>query len=82
MSAEMCFWTGPEWIDRQLPIPLDKNVFFKQFDAKNVFARKFSGFAISRKDWSDQIEALGESLKRDGQAVDETFGVYTVGYDR
>ena len=36
---EMCFWTGTEWADKELPEPLKKDVYTMEMPAIEVYVR-------------------------------------------
>ena len=38
-KQEMCFWSGSEWENRQLPEPIKDNVVIKEREAMEVFVK-------------------------------------------
>lgn len=76
---EMCFWAGSEWANRQLPEPINDEVYIKTRDPMQVFVRRFPGYALSSDDWTDELKLLANDI-RNRQDVDTSGTYYTAGY--
>ncbi|XP_070589710.1 heme-binding protein 2 isoform X1 [Erythrolamprus reginae] len=61
------------------PKPSDPDVFIESKSAITVYVRSFGGFAKAKRN-QDEIQALAETLKRDGRTFQERI-YYTAGYD-
>jgi len=79
-KQEMCFWTGTPWEDKELPEPINEDVYLQDRESMDVFVRTFPGWAISHDDWLEQEQALEESIS-DRDDVDMENGWYTAGYN-
>ena len=77
---EMCFWLGSPWQDKELPLPIDKDVYIQKRETMEVYVRRFGGWAMSNDDWMSQRAKLIKSLSNHPDAdVDGEF--YTAGFD-
>ena len=38
-NHQMCFWTGSEWADKELPEPIKEDVYFETREAMQVFVK-------------------------------------------
>ena len=78
-KQEMCFWSGSEWQNRQLPEPIKNNVVIKEKEGMEVFVKEFSGWALSHDDWEDKLQELADDI-REREDADTSGTFYTVGY--
>jgi len=76
----MCFWSGTPWADKNLPEPVDKAIFIQNRPELDVFVRRFGGWAMSQKDWTDEKQKLMRSLGSRMKEVDTEYYA-TVGYN-
>jgi hypothetical protein len=76
---QMCFWTGSEWADKELPEPIKEDVYFETREAMQVFVKKFSGYALSMEEWNDKMEELSNEIE-DREDVETPETHYTISY--
>ena len=60
---EMCFWTGSEWEYKDLPQPIKNDVYVQKREPMQVFVKRFSGYALSTDDWTDELKELANSIR-------------------
>ena len=36
---QMCFWTGSEWADKELPEPIKEDIYFETREPMQVFVK-------------------------------------------
>merc|ERR1712223_2146881 len=60
---QMCFWTGSEWENKELPKPIKDDVYFETRKPMQVFVKKFSGYALSMEEWDEKLEELSNDIE-------------------
>jgi len=76
---QMCFWTGSEWANKELPKPIKDDVYFETRKPMQVFVKKFSGYALSMNEWDAKMEELSNDIE-DRKDVETPETHYTTSY--
>merc|ERR1712223_1319195 len=76
---QMCFWTGSEWEDKELPKPIKDDVYFETRKPMQVFVKKFSGYALSMAEWNEKLIELSNNIK-DRKDVETPETHFTISY--
>jgi len=76
---QMCFWTGSEWENKELPKPIKDDVYFETRKPMQVFVKKFSGYALSMAEWNEKLIELSNNIK-DRKDVETPETHFTISY--
>jgi len=80
-STEMCFWLGEEYNAKNpAPEPIQDDVYIQKRPPTIYFVKRFSGWALSNKDWESKLGQLRSDLEG-REEVDDTGVFFTVSFD-
>lgn len=72
-NQKMCFWLGSKYRTEEAPMPIPgSKVVVKKEKAFNVYVREFPGWALSDKDYRQELVKLVKDLDTLKESFDET----------